>query len=63
MDNTGGPEMLMDRWDTLYLLVFKGTYDGDELCAIKTLKNIPMAKIQHEAAILQHVAHIPKSAR
>jgi casein kinase II subunit alpha len=42
-----------------YSLVFKGTYDGDKLCAIKTLKNIPMSKIQREVAILQHVAHIP----
>jgi casein kinase II subunit alpha len=42
-----------------YSLVFKGTYDGDKPCAIKTLKNIPMSKIQREVAILQHVAHIP----
>jgi casein kinase II subunit alpha len=44
-----------------YSLVFVGRYDGDKPCAIKTLKNIPMSKIQREIGILNHVSNVPNA--
>jgi casein kinase II subunit alpha len=46
-----------------YSHVFLGRADGDRDCAIKTLKNIAVPKIQRECAILRLVADIPNVIR
>ena len=42
-----------------YSLVFLGRYDGGQLCAIKTLKNVPFVKIQREIWLLKSVSGLP----
>lgn len=42
-----------------YSLVFVGKCDGDKLCAIKTLKNVPFVKIQREISLLKKVSDLP----
>lgn len=42
-----------------YSIVFMGRYDEKDLCAVKTLKNVPFVKIQKEVCLLHHVESLP----
>ncbi|OHT05908.1 CMGC family protein kinase [Tritrichomonas foetus] len=42
-----------------YSVVFLGRYDGENSCAVKTLRNVPFVKIQREVCIHRQVASLP----
>lgn len=44
-----------------YSIVFLGRADSKDICAIKTLKNVPVVKIQREISILNRVSTVVNS--